>query len=126
MHPKFTSSSIFTCSRGTIYRYNQWDIEAILAPRAEDCKQRVFPARLDRPWLNNTEYREFMTKDIMTAFKGFKVEVLEVVEDPKRHKIVLHARSKGESVIGDYANEYMIMMQMTEDVSGPQIESLGA
>ena len=85
-----------------------------MEPRAEDCTQRVYPARLDRPLLNNTEYRKYFPT-FSALFKHFHVEILETVVDPNNHKVAFHARSTGETVIGPYANEYMIMMQMTED-----------
>ena len=52
---------------------------------------------------------------IEPLFKNFHIEILEIVEDAKAHKVAFHARSTAETPIGPYANEYMIMMQMTAD-----------
>lgn len=94
--------------------YNQWDIEAILAPRAVECTQQVLPYRLNRPVLDNTEYREYFSK-IMPYFKSFRVEILDVVVDLRHSKVAINARSKGDSVLGPYGNEYMLIFHMTDD-----------
>ena len=95
--------------------YNKWDIETILGPRTPDCTQQVLPARLERPPLTNAEYREYFTTSVMPYFKGFVVEVLDAIEDPAAHKVALHARSRAETVVGNYANEYVLIMHTTED-----------
>ena len=38
-----------------------------------------------------------------------------MVEDQERNKVVLHAKSTAQTVLGEYANEYVLMLQMTED-----------
>ena len=94
--------------------YNKWNIDAILEPRAPNCTQQVLPARLERPQLNNSEYREYFST-IMPLFKGFHIEVMDITEDSKRHQVALHAKSQAETALGAYANEYVILMRMTED-----------
>lgn len=109
-----SQSQLLQTALRVIEGYNSWNIDAIMAPRAENCTQQVLPYRLNRPINNNTEYREYF-KAIMPYFKAFKVEILDVVEDEKNAKVAISARSKGESVMGDYANEYMLLFHMTDD-----------
>lgn len=97
--------------------YNAWNIDAILAPRADNCTQRVLPLRLDRPTLNNEQYREFFDKRVIPHFSNFKVEVIDVVEDQQNNKVALQAKSSAETALGPYGNEYMIILHMTSDHS---------
>lgn len=94
--------------------YNKWDIEAIMAPRAASCTQRVHPVRLGRPFLNNKEYREWFAS-IQHAFHHFEVEVLDLVEDQAHNKVAVHAKSRAQTAIGPYQTEYMIVIQMTDE-----------
>lgn len=98
-----------------IQGYQKWDIEAILDPRAENCTQQVFPASLGLPKLNNSQYREYLTNGIMAHFTNFQVNIVDVVEDTKRSKVVMHAQSQADTAIGPYANEYVLLLQMTDD-----------
>ena len=90
----------------------------ILQPRADHCTQRVYPDRFGRPFLNNQEYREYFPK-FSSLFNHFHIEILETVEDPKNHKVAFHARSTGETVIGPYANEYMVCKLMNRRLDPP-------
>lgn len=107
-------SQLYQTALSVIDGYNKWDIDAILAPRASDCTQEVLPYRLGRPAMGNTDYREYFSK-LMPCFSAFHVEVLDVVEDSQNHKVAISARSQGQTVIGPYANEYMLIIQTTTD-----------
>jgi ketosteroid isomerase-like protein len=98
--------------------YNTWTLDAILAPRAPNCTQRVIPSRLDRPTLNNDQYREYFTP-ILGLFREFHVTPISVVCDDSQRKVTIHARSSAETAIGAYGNEYCILLTMDE--SGEKI-----
>lgn len=110
-------SQLRKTAQAAIDGYNAWDIDAILAPRAPDCTQRVYPARLNRPAFTNERYREFFTNNVQPHFEDFRFEVLDVVEDERNNKVVIHARSSSaQTTIGEeYKNEYMFLLRMTED-----------
>lgn len=95
--------------------YNQWDVDAILAPRAAECTQQVLPYRLGRPVRNNAEYRDYFAKAVIPYFKSFHVEILDIIEDQQNAKAAVSARSQGESVMGPYGNEYVLMFRLSED-----------
>jgi len=52
--------------------YSRWDIEAIMAPRAEDCVHQLLPLSLGRKPMNNSEYRKYFTM-ITPLFQDFTV-----------------------------------------------------
>lgn len=108
-------SQLLRTALNLLESYDKWDIDAIIAPRAENCVQQVYPSRLNRPKQNNAEYREYFEKGVMPHFKDFHVSVTDIIEDPKRNKVAVHAQSTAETALGPYANEYVIIMHMTED-----------
>jgi ketosteroid isomerase-like protein len=109
-----SKSQLLSTALAAIDGYNKWDLDAIMTPRADHCMQEILPKSLDRPLLNNSDYRAYFGK-MLPAFKNFTVTILDIVEDPKNHKVVVHAKSTAESVVGPYANEYMLLFHMTED-----------
>lgn len=106
-------SKLLTTALVAIAGYNSWNMDAILAPRTSNCTQRVYPNRLDRPTLNNTEYDAYFSS-LLPYFKNFTVTVIDAYVDEKANRVALQAASTATSVIGPYANEYVIMMKMTE------------
>ncbi|KAJ1556279.1 hypothetical protein HK405_003455 [Cladochytrium tenue] len=96
--------------------YSAWDIEAILAIRAPDCKHKVLPASLKRPeqGQSNDEHRAYFA-NIQPLFKGFTGHVKDIAVDVDARAAVVWAYSTSESVIGPYSNEYMLWLKMTED-----------
>lgn len=107
-------SQLLQTALRVIEGYNKWDIDAILAPRAENCTQQVLPYRLGRPVLNNTEYREYFSS-IMPSFHNFHLEILDIVEDEKNAKVAINAVSTAETALGSYGNEYVVILHMTPD-----------
>ena len=108
------NSELLKTAMRLIDGYNEWNIEAIMAPRAPNCTHEILPKRLGQGPMNNTPYIEYMTAFI-PLFKGFNVEVLDITEDPKRHQVALHARSTAETALGKYENEYALFLRMTDD-----------
>lgn len=64
--------------------------------------------------MNNTEYAVYL-KRILPWFRDFRVYVTDVVEDEAANKVVLHARSTAQTVVGPYANEYIIIIHTSSD-----------
>lgn len=109
-----SKSQLLRTALAAIDGYNKWDIGAIMAPRAPHCTQQILPKSLERPLLNNTDYRAYFAP-MLPAFKNFHVTIIDVVEDSQNHKVTVHASSTADSVVGPYKNEYMLLFHMTED-----------
>lgn len=109
-----SKSQLLRTALAAVDSYNKWDLDAIMAPRADRCTQEILPKSLDRPVMNNAEYRAYFGS-MLPAFKNFLVTIIDVIEDAHNHKVVVHAKSTADSVIGPYANEYMLVFHMTED-----------
>ncbi|KAL5117053.1 hypothetical protein ACEQ8H_005012 [Pleosporales sp. CAS-2024a] len=93
--------------------YNAWNMDAILAPRAPNCTHRVYPNRLGRPTMNNTEYEAYFSA-FLPYFANFRVTVLDAYVDEEANQVALQAASTATSAIGPYANEYVLLIKMTE------------
>jgi ketosteroid isomerase-like protein len=93
--------------------YNQWSLDAILAPRTPDCIQKVYPMSLQGPIYTGPEaYREYY-KTMIPLFRNFKLEVLDYSEDNARNRVFFHARCTAETDIDPYANEFVWMIRTT-------------
>lgn len=114
-------SQLLKTAMSLIEAYQAWDLEAIMAPRAPNCTQQVFPARLNRAPRTNDEYRADFSL-IHPHIKNYSMKVLETVVDEKDNKVVVHATNHAETPVGPSDNEYMFIIQMTTDRK--QIESV--
>lgn len=113
--------------------YAAWDLDAILADRAEECIYYARPESAGLPQKNNSEYRQWYTAEIMPLMKGgitvwpptclsraeltgyaCQLEVSNVVYDTEARKSVLHGISVAESVVGPYRNEMVLITTFNE------------
>ena len=92
-----------------------------MAFRAPNCVQYILPASLGRPSLNNEEYAAYFVP-LMPAFRGWHITVHDTIHDEPARKVAMHCSSKGETDIGPYNNEYMIVLHMTDD--GRKVEKI--
>ena len=106
-------STLFQTAMSLISGNNAWDIDAIIYPRAPNCTQQVLPARLGRPLMDNDSYRQFFTA-IMPMFEDWTLTAYDVAEDQKANKVVIHAGSTATTPLGEYKNEYMVLVE-TDD-----------
>ena len=51
----------------------------------------------------------------MPEFRNFHVTVKNTVVDEEARKVAMHASSTARTDLGDYSNEYMLVLHMTED-----------
>jgi ketosteroid isomerase-like protein len=101
-----------------IESYNTWTVDALLSVRSPLCIHYTLPADEERfPPRTNTEYGAFV-QAILPMFRDFRLRVVdedEVVVDVEKRKVVFHAKSSADTDVGEYANEYVFTLTMTED-----------
>ena len=56
----------------------------------------------------------------MPEFRNFHVTVKNTIVDEEARKVAMHASSTATTDLGDYSNEYMLVLHMTED--GKKVE----
>ncbi|KAL6714554.1 hypothetical protein ACLMJK_007979 [Lecanora helva] len=94
--------------------YNKWDIDLIMALRAEQCMQYVLPRSLDQPSRNNEEYKAYFST-LMPLFKDFNVTPETTVHDAENHSCAMYLSSTATSPLGPYKNEYTFFLHFTDD-----------
>lgn len=68
-------------TRAQLDAYNKWDLDAIMTPRADDCVYRYLPESMNRPPMNNEQFREYFAS-ILPLLQGFDVCPLRVSLHP--------------------------------------------
>ena len=107
-------ATLLTTAQTVIQSYNAWDPTSILSYRAPHCEHQFLPTSLNQPPLNNAQYAAYFAP-LMPHFRSFTVTVHDTVIDEVARKVVMRASSTAETDIGPYANEYVIVLRMTED-----------
>ena len=114
-------STLLATAQSVVDGYTAWSIEAILAPRSTNCTQHILPHSLGIPPMNNSQYASYFRPNL-AYFRNFHVDVQETVVDAEARKVVMLARSSAETDIGEYANEYVLVVEMGRD--GRQAEKV--
>ncbi|KAK4692358.1 hypothetical protein P7C71_g4828, partial [Lecanoromycetidae sp. Uapishka_2] len=107
-------STLLATAQSAIESYNKWDKSVILAVRAPDCIHQILPASTLQPPMNNEAYSGFLDI-ILPIFRDMHLTVHDATVDEVEKRVVMHASSKGRTDVGEYGNEYMFSMWMTDD-----------
>ncbi|PSN58735.1 hypothetical protein BS50DRAFT_580500 [Corynespora cassiicola Philippines] len=101
-------------ARAMIDAYNSWDIDSILAYRTPECQHQILPSSMGRAAKSNDEYRAYLHM-IMPLYSNFTAVVLEEIHDAEAHTSIMHTSSTADTDIGQYTNEYVLILSFTED-----------
>jgi ketosteroid isomerase-like protein len=113
--------NLMQTARSYIDGFNTNTAEGIIASRTPDCKQIIHPSTVPPPWKSPPRSNEDYQAWIVPGFKMIRnirlslVEGQDMLVDDMARKVMLHLRSTGETDAGPYANEYMIVLKMTDD-----------
>jgi len=94
--------------------YSRWDIEAIMAPRAEDCVHQLLPLSLGRKPMNNSEYRKYFTM-ITPLFQDFTARAETEVYDEAAKRLVIRLWTRASTSIGQHVIENACFLTMNDD-----------
>ncbi|KAI0162632.1 hypothetical protein BJ166DRAFT_497306 [Pestalotiopsis sp. NC0098] len=104
-----------------IHGFNTNTAEGVIASRTPDCRQIIHPSTVPPPWQGPPRSNEEYQAWIVPGFKMIRNIKLSLVDgqdmlvDDVSCKVMMHLRSTGETDAGPYANEYMIVLKMTDD-----------
>lgn len=108
--------------------FNTNTAEGVIACRTTDCKQAIHPSSVPPPWNSpprtNEEYQGFVVPGFQMV-RNVQIGLAkgeDMLVDEALRKVLLHLTSTGETDFGPYANEYMIVLKMTDD--GTQIKEI--
>lgn len=86
--------------------------------RSPNCVQHILPTSFKVPAMNNAEYYKFF-KASLPIYRNFTVTIVnedrEMVVDVEKRTVSMHVRSRADTDIGEYKNEYIMVARMTED-----------
>ncbi|VUC32604.1 unnamed protein product [Clonostachys rosea] len=96
---------------------NEHTVDAILSLRTDTCKHTHLPSSLGIGTYNKAEYGAFYGRfaDMMKDCSCRIADDKEMVVDVESRKVVMHVKNKGSTPLGEYENEYMWILTMTED-----------
>ncbi|ORY71163.1 uncharacterized protein BCR38DRAFT_404282 [Pseudomassariella vexata] len=108
-------SKLLQTALSVIDGYNSWSLSEIASPRTKDCTQQCHPMSLKGPlYTSPEEYCEYY-KTMIPLFRNFKMEVIGYAEDQTQNKVIFHAMATAETDVGPYENEFVWMIQTTQD-----------
>ncbi|KXX74299.1 hypothetical protein MMYC01_208562 [Madurella mycetomatis] len=87
---------------------------SITALAAPDFVARSFPSSLQAPDRNREEYAGFQSW-AFTMFDTYHITETDMVVDETQHKVVFYLNAKGAAPAGEYTNEYIHKLTLTDD-----------
>lgn len=112
-----TRDQLLNTAHGFLSAYNQWTVQAIMSIRSPICIHYTLPASLRVPPRPNDEYAAFM-EPMLAVFRSVHFSMVaddDAVVDVERRQVVLHCRNRADTDAGEYANEYMFSLTISED-----------
>ncbi|MCJ1371812.1 hypothetical protein MMC20_003032 [Loxospora ochrophaea] len=108
-----TSTALET-AHSVIEGYNKFTLESVLSFRAPHCTHHYLPASLNIGPFNNEEFTAYFSQT-QFAFRDFHLTVHDTVCEAAARKVAIHLSSSAATDIGEYRNEYMVVLHLTED-----------
>ncbi|KAF2228521.1 hypothetical protein EV356DRAFT_498305 [Viridothelium virens] len=108
---------LITTALSFIAAYNQWTVQAIIAIRSPSCIHYTLPISLQVPPRSNAEYATFMDP-MLAVFRGVHFSIIsndDTIVDVEARTVVLHCSNLADTDAGEYTNEYMFSLTMSED-----------
>ncbi|KAF9210752.1 hypothetical protein BGZ59_009022, partial [Podila verticillata] len=81
------------------------------------CIHRTLPSSDNHPIRNNAEFGT-MLETVIPIFRGFHLYIADdkaTVVDTEARKVMLHLKSRAETDVGPYENEYIFTLTMSEN-----------
>ena len=93
-----------------VQAFNALDTEAIISLRTPECSRIFLPTTLNlAPQSNEIYLRELNSlKTIFTTFKITVHDIIEGTSDDGSVKMVMYVSAEGQTVVGEYKNEYVL------------------
>ncbi|KIY01255.1 uncharacterized protein Z520_02807 [Fonsecaea multimorphosa CBS 102226] len=94
--------------------HNQRDFSSIAACCAPSCTHRGGPSSVIQPTRNNDEYVAFIV-EVFKMMHTYHAEMTDAIVDEATRKVALFLHAKATADAGEYENEYIITLTMSED-----------
>jgi hypothetical protein len=106
-----STSALGKAALNVVAAYESWSIDNIMNIRTPGCVTEVQPA------MDNETYRAFFGGSVIPRLANWKLNISDIVEDPKAKKVVLFATAKADAVVtgGAYEQQYVYTFWFEED-----------
>jgi ketosteroid isomerase-like protein len=101
-------------ARAYLAAHNERDFDRVLALCSPTCVHRMGPISIRHPGRNNEDYIAFNSA-VFKRMNTYHAAITDVVADEVSHKVVLYLHAKATADAGEYENEYMVTLTMTDD-----------
>ena len=98
--------------------FNDMDVDRIIAHRSPDCLRFFIPTSMGFSPQDNATYGDSLHQ-LTTIFHNFSCTINDLLEDKQANRICLYLSARGDTVAGEYVNEYMWLLDFDE--SGEKI-----
>ena len=98
--------------------FNNMDVNGIIAHRSPDCLRHFIPTSMGFPPQDNATYGHSLNQ-LLTIFHNFSCTINDLIEDKQANRICLYLSARGDTMAGEYVNEYMWLLDFDE--SGEKI-----
>lgn len=105
-------------AEAVVAAFNNMDVEGIIAHRSPDCRRHIIPKSLGFKPQDNATYGKLLHQ-LTGVFRNFSCTINDLLEDRQANRICLYLSARGDSVAGEYVNEYMWLLDFDE--SGEKI-----
>lgn len=105
-------------AEAVVAAFNNMDVNGIIAHRSPDCLRHFIPKSLGYPPQDNTRYGNSLHQ-LSGVFHNFSCTINDLLEDEQANRICLYLCARGDTMAGEYVNEYMWLLDFDE--SGEKI-----
>ena len=94
--------------------FNDMNVESIVSYRHPKCMRVFLPTSMGlRPQDNATYYSSLLK--LRAIFSTFSLTLNDLVEDKESRRISMWLKAKGDTLAGEYVNEYMWLLDFDRD-----------
>lgn len=116
--PTMTISPQRRTAESLVAAFNNMDVDSIIAHRSPDCLRHFIPSSMGFSPQDNATYGDSLNQ-LLTIFHNFSCTINDLLEDKQANRICLYLSARGDTVAGEYVNEYMWLLDFDE--SGEKI-----
>ncbi|KAK3676085.1 hypothetical protein LTR78_003835 [Recurvomyces mirabilis] len=101
-------------SEAFIKAWETWSIEPVMAMRAPDCKQTMYPKNVGFAARTNEEFRTYF-KSLDGVFSNARMTIDDYLAVNTEKKAVVRSTMRADAPWGLFENEYVWYLTFTED-----------
>jgi ketosteroid isomerase-like protein len=110
----FLRDQLLPTARAYLDVHNDRDFSSIGALCDPECVHRAGPSTVKSPDRTNDEYVK-LNEEVFKMLHTYHAKITDAVVDEVSKKVVLYLEARATADAGEYENEYVITLTMTDD-----------